>query len=305
MRLVFLAALAVPIAACSGSTSQDLLDAGNDTPGYSTHTHSDDAGAHVHGDPTGLTASHSHGLELLPDGRVLWATHQGVFTLDPADGVPNAVVDGPDFHALVANPHRADHLWASGTWPEEGHDRWGLVESTNGGADWSSVAHDGDLVFEVLAASAETDGFIAGVADGAVWYSRDSGETWDSFDWPGDCTGLIVTETETPRFMLSGAWGIIEVGAGEEDRTTRFSGPVTDLGLWSGGTTYAIAGSLVACGQDIQDVGGCVALNPPSTHPVRQIIDDPARDTWYVLTSGPELYSRVGDAHWQRIATGL
>jgi hypothetical protein len=171
--------------------------------------------------------------------------------------------------------------------------------------EWVSVSHDQELIFDVLAASPSTEGFIAGVADGAVWYSRDAGRTWDSFDWPGECTGIVVVNSDVPTFLLSGAWGIIEASAADDERVTRFSGPVTDVEQWSGGTLYATAGSVVACGDDIQEMSECIALVPPSTHPVRRVIHDPDRDRWYILTSGPELYLKDGDTPWQLLATGL
>jgi hypothetical protein len=303
-RTLTAAAFASGVLACGGSVTESVADAGADR-GYSDHGHQPGTVTHSHGDPEGITESHAHGLHVNPDGSVLWATHQGVFRLDDSSAEPTAVILGPDFRALAVDPFDANRLWASGIGAEDGVAISGVVESIDGGVTWANVGLAGEVSFDVLAGSSTTPDTVVGAGGGSVWRSADSGRTWESSEFAGECTGIVLVDGDDEAVLLSGSWGIARVTA-DADPEMLFRGPVTGLRRWSGGIAYAIAGSLVVCGEDVTDVPNCEALQPPSTHPIRQVVDDASEPgRWYTLTNGPELYTRDPEGRWELLATGL
>ncbi len=304
LRNLTAAAFVSGVLACGGGVSESVPDAGADR-GYSNHGHEPGTGEHTHGDPEGITESHAHGLHISSDGAVLWATHQGVFRLSGPTDEPTAVKLGPDFRALTVDPFDSSRLWASGIGADAGVSISGLVESVDGGLTWENVSLADEVSFDVLIADDMTPDTVVGVGGRRVWRSTDSGRTWESSEFSGECTGVILEHDGAGTALLSGGWGIARVTEGA-DPEMLFRGPVTGLNRWSGGIAYAIAGSLVACGEDITDVENCEALQPPSTHPIRQVADDPSDPgRWYILTNGPELYTRASDGTWTLLATGL
>lgn len=288
---------------CAGSASNGSDDVGADARSYSEHGHSAGVPSHSHGDPSGASDSHAHGLEIDADGVVVWATHQGVFRLDAGSAVPTALHLGDDFLALVADPNESGRYWGSLSTTDPTGSNTGFVTSTDWGASWETVYDDAGTTFDVVAVA--ESGLIAAAGSGSFWISDDAGVSWESWDWPGECTGIVIADAAARRLLLAGVWGIASVAPGEEPEFV-FQGPVTAARRWADGVAYAVAGSLVLCGEDVTATEDCFAIQPPSTHPVRQVERDPSdADTWYLLTAGPELFRKVGDDPWELIATGL
>jgi photosystem II stability/assembly factor-like uncharacterized protein len=120
-----------------------------------------------------LPSPHVHAVAIDPaDGRVLLATHEGLFRYDDAGSTRvGPVIDLMGF--TVAGP---GHFYASGH-PGPGVDLpqpVGLIESTDGGQSWSPVSRQGQSDFHALtASSAGVIGF-----DGAALLATSDGRRW-------------------------------------------------------------------------------------------------------------------------------
>lgn len=306
MRQRHLLLACAAVLGCAGPASQPAEDAGVESGrSYSDHTHEADVGAHSHGDPNGPSAAHAHGVAVDSEGGVTWATHEGVFRLDPGSELPVALHLGDDLVAFVRDPHEPGRYWASASTVDPTGELTGFVESVDGGRSWELVWSADEITFDVLAVGPQTPGFIAAAGGGSLWLSTDSGRTWESWDWPGDCTGIVVLDDSTPTVLLSGVWGIASVVPGQEPEFV-FPAPVTAIRRSSNGIAYALAGSTVECGDDVTAVEECRALGGIGMQPIRQIVRDPSADErWYALTAGTELYRKDGDAPWELVAAGL
>lgn len=149
--------------------------------------------------------AHVHGLGLNPaDGLVYAATHFGLWRL-PAEGQAERVGEaGYDFMGFtVVGP---DHFQASGhpTLVDDLPPLLGLIESTDGGQTWQSVALLGDVDFHALRVAHErvygwnssTGSFMVS-EDGEDWERRSTTPISDFVVDPDDPDGVIATVSES------------------------------------------------------------------------------------------------------------
>ncbi|PVZ14781.1 F510_1955 family glycosylhydrolase [Actinomycetospora cinnamomea] len=151
---------------------------------------------------------HVHGLGIDPgDGRVLVATHRGLFR-DGARGLEkvgtSAAADRDLMGFLVVGP--GTFLAGGHPSPEESTpDPLGLVRSSDGGTSWQAVGLSGEVDFHALDQGAGT---IYGVdADGGLLASRDGGARWSP--WPAPpALDVAVDPTGGGRVVLAVLGGV-------------------------------------------------------------------------------------------------
>ncbi len=147
--------------------------------------------------------SHIHNI-VLSEGRVLVASHEGLFTASE-DGRWGRIGDEFDVMALT---DVEGILLASGH-PGPGFnfpDPVGLLASSDGGETWEAKSLVGEVDFHLLEASGPT---VFGVAAnyGVLLKSTDSGSTWSSLEVPS-MTDLAVNPTNSESVALATETGL-------------------------------------------------------------------------------------------------
>lgn len=121
---------------------------------------------------SGLPSAHVHGLSVGTEGKVLLATHEGLFdvTADPAVKV-GPTIDLMGFTAAK----KPGTFYASGH-PGEGStlpNPVGLIRSTDGGRTWEELSRQGESDFHTLTTTKSGiiafDGTLRTSADGVAW----------------------------------------------------------------------------------------------------------------------------------------
>lgn len=123
--------------------------------------------------------SHIHGLAVdrKDPGRLLVATHHGLFTATPDGTAVQVSAATHDFMGFTPHPTERDTYLGSGH-PAAGGNL-GVIRSTDGGRTWSKVANGylGPVDFHAMAVSKADPQVIYGLY-GQVQMSRDGGRTW-------------------------------------------------------------------------------------------------------------------------------
>lgn len=122
----------------------------------------------------GLELGHVHTIALDGDA-VLLGTHGGLYRQVPGQA-PVLLAEPFDVMGFASDGAR----WLASGHPaagSAGHGDLGLLESTDGGATWRTVALAGEADFHRLAVSGST---VLGVnsGDGMLWRSADGGRSW-------------------------------------------------------------------------------------------------------------------------------
>jgi photosystem II stability/assembly factor-like uncharacterized protein len=134
---------------------------------------------------------HVHGLALEPGGRLLIATHGGLFAHEP--GAERAERVGTSRQDLMGFTVAGDRWLASGhpALEDSGPPNLGLIESRDRGASWTPVSLRGEADFHVLEADGDRImGFDA--TGGGLRASEDGGRTWEDRDAPGAVFDLVL-----------------------------------------------------------------------------------------------------------------
>jgi photosystem II stability/assembly factor-like uncharacterized protein len=123
--------------------------------------------------------THFHGLAIDPadSGRVLLATHHGLFAVT-RDGQARRISQaGDDLMGFTAHPTDPARLLASGH-PASGGNL-GVVESIDGGRSWRRISPGlrGPVDFHQMTVSRANPNVVYGVHDG-LQVSRDGGRSW-------------------------------------------------------------------------------------------------------------------------------
>ncbi|MFJ5862031.1 F510_1955 family glycosylhydrolase [Pseudarthrobacter sp. NPDC092439] len=188
-----------------------------------------------------LPSAHVHGLGVGADGKVLLATHDGLFdvTKDPAVKVGPTI----DLMGFTAAKDQ-DTFYASG---HPGHGSTlpnpvGLIRSTDGGATWEEVSRQGESDFHTLTTT--KSGIVA--FDGTLRTSRD-GVTWDTVaaafapaalaGHPESDTVLATTEEGVQRSTDGGRTWALEEG-GPVVQFASFAGPLDAVGVEPSGAVH-------------------------------------------------------------------
>ena len=164
-----------------------------------------------------LPSAHVHGLSVGPDGKVLLATHDGLFdiTKDPAVKVGPTI----DLMGFTAAKERGT-FYASG---HPGHGSTlpnpvGLIRSTDGGATWEEVSRQGESDFHTLATTRSGviafDGTLRTSPDGLAWDTVAAGFAPATLaGHPDSDTILATTESGIQRSTDGGRTWTLQEGA--------------------------------------------------------------------------------------------
>ncbi|MFJ6077377.1 F510_1955 family glycosylhydrolase [Pseudarthrobacter sp. NPDC092419] len=174
-----------------------------------------------------LPSAHVHGLSVGADGKVLLATHEGLFdvTADPVKVGPT--IDLMGFTA-AKDPGT---FYASG---HPGHDSTlpnpvGLIRSTDGGATWEEVSRQGESDFHTLTTT--KSGIVA--FDGTVRISQD-GSTWEAVN-AGFAPAALAGNPESDTVLATTEAGIQRSTDGGRTWALQEGGPVIQFAAFAGG----------------------------------------------------------------------
>lgn len=173
-----------------------------------------------------LPSAHVHGLSVDTDGKVLLATHEGLFdvTADPAVKV-GPTIDLMGFTA-AKDP---DTFYASGH-PGQGStlpNPVGLIRSTDGGATWKEVSRQGESDFHTLTTT--KSGIIA--FDGTLRTSAD-GSAWETVK-AGFAPAVLAGHPESDTVLATTEAGVRRSTDGGRSWTLQEGGPVVQFAAFA------------------------------------------------------------------------
>lgn len=179
------------------------------------------------GAPFGM--AHVHGLGIDPqDGALLAGTHYGAFRV-AVDGSVEQVGPTQDFMGFTVAG--ADRYLASGHPGADQADAppdLGLIESTDGGASWSSLSLLGEADFHTLEARHDR---VYGHAAGRLMVSQDN-KTWD--ERAGIAIGDLAVSPDDPDTVIATTEQGLSVSTdGGETFTLVRDAPVMVLVTWT------------------------------------------------------------------------
>lgn len=172
--------------------------------------------SHLGADAAAL--SHIHGIGVDPaDGSVLVATHTGLFRVEDGEPVRVGTSNRDTMGFTVVGP---GHFLASGH-PGEGEAgpaALGLLESTDAGRTWTSVALSGEADFHGLDASGEAV-FGYDSASGALLVARD-GASFTPIT-RGGIADIAVAPGTTEEVLATTQDGVVSIVTGTGEATAR------------------------------------------------------------------------------------
>jgi len=208
---------------------------------------------------------HIHGLGVDPaDGRLLIATHNGLFAAAEGETTPRQVgtSDRDIMGFSVVGPNRfigSGHPGSERDLPPS----LGLVESRDGGRTWRSVSLLGEADFHVLESSGNTIYGFDG-SQGRLMVSANAGRSWQRRTPPAGVFGLAVDPEEPSRVVASTEVGLFasrDGGRGwrplREDLAGLLAWPAKDrLYLVDGAGQVLFSADQGASWQDRGSIGG-------------------------------------------------
>lgn len=173
-----------------------------------------------------LPSAHVHGLSVDADGKVLLATHEGLFdvTADPAVKV------GPTIDLMGFTAAKDPGTFYASGHPGQGStlaNPVGLIRSTDGGATWEEVSRQGESDFHTLTTT--KSGIVA--FDGTLRTSPD-GLTWDTVA-AGFAPAALAGHPESDTVLATTEAGIQRSTDGGRTWALQDGGPVVQFAAFA------------------------------------------------------------------------
>jgi photosystem II stability/assembly factor-like uncharacterized protein len=189
--------------------------------------------------------THFHGLavDAADSSRLYLATHDGLFIVEPDDGVAYPVSEiRHDLMGFTPDPRDPSILYASGH--PAGGGNLGLIASEDGGRSWRQLGEGvgGPADFHQLAVSATDPRTIYGAYRGQLQVSPDGGRTWEVVGpAPEGLIDLAASSKEPGRLYAATQSGLLKSGNGGRVWQNAYwqRQPATMVHVASGGVVYA------------------------------------------------------------------
>ncbi|MDP9376962.1 MAG: exo-alpha-sialidase [Actinomycetota bacterium] len=180
----------------------------------------------------GPALEHIHGLGVGDDGRMLIATHHGLFAAENGETTPKQISEHTqDIMGFAAVSE--DRLIGSGHPSAQQNlpPHLGLIESRDGGKTWKNVSLPGEADFHALEASGDKIYGYNGLS-GELLVSSDGGRNWRRETPPAAVFDLAVDPENDSRVVASTEQGVLmSTNSGKSWRPLRRD--MTGLVAWS------------------------------------------------------------------------
>lgn len=251
--------------------------------------------------------SHIHGLAVdrHDPGRLLVATHHGLFAASP-DGTATAVSSlGHDFMGFTPHPTEVDTYLGSGH-PAAGGNL-GVIRSTDGGRTWAKLSngHLGPVDFHAMAASKADPQVMYGLY-GRIQMTRDGGRTWMQMgSLPARPFALAASAKAADRVYAATEGGLLvsEDGGNSWSAANADTRPVTSVHISRDGKVHAyVVGLGMVTG--VEPVPRWHVVGLPATRYLAHLTADESNPSrlFAVNDTGGIVASADGGATWRAFA---
>jgi photosystem II stability/assembly factor-like uncharacterized protein len=256
-----------------------------------------------------LRSTHVHGLAVdrSNPGRLLIATHNGLFALRIDSGKVEAVSErSDDFMGFTPHPTDANVLFASGH--PKGGGNLGFIASADGGKTWVrlSAGAGGPVDFHQMDVSKSDPKIIYGVHSG-LQKSRDGGRSWERVGpAPEGLIDVTISAKDSARLYAATQQGLlVSADGGRSWRPAHvLRRPVSLVESAADGTVYAFMLGSGLLRADEPSLNWRTVSNAfGQSYPLHLAIDpgDPRR--LYAAMQGGELQASAdGGATWRVLA---
>jgi photosystem II stability/assembly factor-like uncharacterized protein len=90
--------------------------------------------------------------------------------------------------------------------PYEIGDSYALLRTTNGGERWDTVAYNGETPITAVFTNERGEGWIGGLSDGTLLFTKDFGATWTDMPPPFDSRTSSIDMANAPTGVVAGLW---------------------------------------------------------------------------------------------------
>lgn len=247
---------------------------------------------------------HIHDLVLEPDGKLLVASHTGLYRIE---GVDRAVLVGDEQHDLMAMAAEADTLIASGhpnllieRYRVEGRPPFlGLARSIDSGQSWQIVDLLGEADFHALV---PTDiGLFAAETAGRIWFLDQASGDWSELG-AVEARDLAVNPDDPDQQLAPDYDGVVWASADRAMTWTRLDTAPSLIEI-----EWPFAGDIVGTTED----GRIWSAERPegpwtetaeldSVDDVETFYVDPDGDWWATVHGGAIFHSSEGGRSWEQ-----
>lgn len=262
---------------------------------------------------------HVHGLGIdASDSSILYVATHGDFYKSVDGGTPVKVdKQRADYMAFNAPQTAGVPLYASGHPATATGGNTGLIESTDGGQTWQTVATvlDPPVDFHAMSVSKSDPNTIIGFDSGGrgLFKTTNAGKTWDKFDYPGQYVTALAISPNDPKVIFAGTNdGVYQSndGAVSWKQINQYKGlGVMALAFDADGNLYASTEeSGLAKSSDLGKTWESIKRAPDNLTATSIVIDSENKALYVAGYAAPQGYQEVfkgglDGSEWQLIGT--